>query len=748
MNADDARPPADALALIAVNRPVFGRFHYTVPDAARDTLRVGCRVSVPFGHAESTGVCVGFDDTAPSEAGALKPIHHVIDAEPLFTAEILELAEWMARYYLCPLGEVLASFLPSSVARTQRAVATVSLDPDRGDPEATAADRERRAPKQAALLRYLAKTDQMPLKTLRGEDVFSDGAYRALLEQGWIRVLRGPATAALPTRPAGTGDGTETPLELTPEQREAVDAIDGAANTFAPFLLHGVTGSGKTEVYLQAIARRIDAGEQAIVLVPEIALTPQTVDRFRRRFRSVAVLHSALTPRERSDAWLAIRRGEVDVTIGPRSAVLAPCPRLGILVVDEEHEPTFKQQNAPRYHARDIAVKRAHQTGVPVVLGSATPSIESYHNASTDRYRLLRLPERVSGRSLPSITVVDLASDSAFKRKSSIVGQTLQDALSETLVRGEQALLFLNRRGFHTVNVCRDCSTPVRCPNCDLTMTFHKGRNLLACHACEHRMRPPTRCPECQSGEAMSFYGLGTERVEEIVAACFPDARIERMDSDTMTKPESYRDVLARFRAREIDVLVGTQMIAKGLHFPGVTLVGVISADTALGLADFRAAERTFQLLTQVAGRAGRGDAPGRVIVQTLDPGHYAITAAQSQDFEGFAAREIGMRERYGLPPFMRLLRITLHATDEAKVRNAARACADLLEATRTADVQVLGPAPAPIFKLKNRYRFHALVKAPTPAGIQRAFAALHESPSTWRRGVSMQLDVDPQGLA
>jgi primosomal protein N' (replication factor Y) (superfamily II helicase) len=737
----------ETFALVAVNRPVFGAFHYRIPESLKGRLEKGSRVSVPFGHGRAAGVCVGFDEGPPPiTADKVKPVTALVDPEPLYTEETLGLAAWMARYYLCPLGEVLASFLPGGVARAQRAVQTVRLAPDRGDPQAEAEALARRAPCQAALLRLLADTGDLPLTSLRAEPAFSPAAYRTLTQKGWIQVLHGPASGPLP----GTGDPVPhgPRPELTRDQVAAVQAIQ-EADGFAPFLLHGVTGSGKTEVYLRAISDRVDRGHQAVILVPEIALTPQTVDRFRERFQRVAVLHSALTSRERCRAWLAIRHGDVDVVIGARSAVFAPAPRLGILVVDEEHEPTFKQQNTPRYNARDLAVKRAQMLGIPVVLGSATPSIETFHNACHDRYRLLRLPKRVTGQPLPTIEVVDLTQDLAPGHRSiSIVGRTLMQALEETLSRSEQAMLFLNRRGFHTVCICPACGTPVRCPHCDLTLTYHKKRGLLLCHTCEFTTTPPERCPECGQDEGLKFFGLGTERIEETLGKLFPGARIARMDSDTMTRPESYRETLAAFRARRIDLLVGTQMIAKGLDFPGVTLVGVISADTALAIADFRASERTFQLLTQVAGRAGRGSVRGRVIVQSLDTRHYAITTACQQDYEAFAARELEARQAYRLPPFCRLLRVLLSARDENRLRQAARTAAEVLHAMPPdGGLEILGPVPTPVYKLRNDFRYHALVKADRPDGLRRAFEALESAPPGWRRGVRLRLDVDPMGL-
>jgi len=738
----------ERFALVAVNRPVFGQFHYRIPAPLADTVRLGARVRVPFGHGRASGVCVGFDEGPPPvTAGQVKPVASVVDAEPLFTEETLRLASWMARYYLCPLGEVLATFLPGGVERAQRAVRRVGLDPDRGDAAAEAAALERRAPRQAALLRRLGEAGEIPLNELRAGPGFSASAYHALLEKGWIRVSRGPA--AEPERAAAGGLGSVPPPHpLSADQAAAVEAVR-AADGFAPFLLHGVTGSGKTEVYLRAIADRVARGQQAIVLVPEIALTPQTVDRVRTRFDRVAVLHSGLADRERAGAWLAIRRGAIDVAVGARSAIFAPAPRLGIIVVDEEHESTFKQQNTPRYHARDLAVKRAQMLGIPVILGSATPSVESYQNALTGRYRLVRLPERVTGQPLPRVEVVDLAADSASRRKLSLIGRTLEAALHDVLGRGEQAMLFLNRRGFHTVCICNCCGTPLRCPHCDLTLTFHKARRRLLCHACAHAMEPPTRCPECGDDQGIGFFGLGTERIEEHLRQRLPGARVARMDSDTMTRPETYREVLGAFQDRRLDILVGTQMIAKGLDFPGVTLVGVISADTALALPDFRAAERTFQLLTQVAGRAGRGSVPGRVIVQSLDTGHYAVVTACRQDYEAFARKELETRQAFGLPPFRRVMRLLFTARDEDRLRRSARAAAEILSAVaEDEDVEILGPVPAPVYKLRGEFRHHALVKAGHPDGLRHAFKALEARPRTWRSGVQMIVDVDPLGLA
>jgi primosomal protein N' (replication factor Y) len=527
-----------------------------------------------------------------------------------------------------------------------------------------------------------------------------------------------------------------------------VAALEAAlsAERFAPFLLLGVTGSGKTEVYLRAIEACRRQGRQALVLVPEIALTPQTVARLGARFDRVAVLHSALGDAQRARAWRRIRAGEADVVIGPRSAVFAPVPRLGLVVVDEEHEPSFKQQNAPRYHARDLALVRAQRAGAVVVLGSATPSLESWHHAREGRYGLLRLPERVAGRTLPGVQIVDLGAPEERAGPGALFSRTLQTRLREALRAGHQAILFQNRRGFATSVACPRCGLVVRCEHCDVALTYHRSEARALCHLCGHERRLPPACPDCAL-PGLRMRGVGTQTVEQELERIAPGVRLARLDSDTMGGRDAYEEVLGRFARREIDVLVGTQMIAKGLDFPGVTLVGVVSADTALALPDFRAAERTFQLLAQVAGRAGRGDDDGRVVVQTRLPDHPAVEMAAAQDFERFAEHEIADRRAHGYPPFGRLLRVLVRGPKASEVSARARATRDLAVASAAPSVEVLGPAPPPVARVQGRWREQVLVKAPDHREVARVLEALRAAPRP-RGRVEESYDVDPVGLA
>ena len=549
------------------------------------------------------------------------------------------------------------------------------------------------------------------------------------------------------------GVARQKPQVLTDAQAAAVESLAAALDEErgATFLLHGVTGSGKTEVYLRTIEHALGRGQGAIVLVPEIALTPQTVGWFRSRFGEVAVLHSGMTDVQRRDAWLDVKSGRTRVVVGARSAVFAPVANLGVIVIDEEHEPSFKQAETPRYHAREVAVERAKRLGAVCILGSATPSLETRHRAEVGEFQRLRLTARVHGGALPKVEIVDMRGErpppGAGNRGPVLFSHRLRQALAETLERGEQALLFRNRRGFAPTLWCRACGETAKCPRCDISLTFHRGIGRAVCHTCCEEMAPPKVCPSC-TAPALRYLGLGSERVEDELKLLHPDARVRRMDSDTMLRREDYDEVLDAFGRGELDVLVGTQMIAKGLDFPRVTLVGIISADSSLHLPDFRAAERTFQLLVQVAGRAGRGDLAGRILIQTQTPEHPAIVRAARHDYEGFAAEEDRLRQELGYPPYGRLVRVVFDDEDGERVRKVAQACADrLYELAPTEGFAVLGPAECPIAMLRGRHRTHLLLKAPARgSSLDRArecliaFAEEHARPR-------ITLDVDPASL-
>jgi primosomal protein N' (replication factor Y) len=570
---------------------------------------------------------------------------------------------------------------------------------------------------------------------------------KALIEKGYVRATR-RMTWLKPDRFEAAE--WESPLEVNPAQKVARDRIITAIRERRPttFLLHGVTGSGKTEVYLQAIDQAVKLGREAIVLVPEISLTPQTIDRFRRRFSHVAVLHSHLTDAERGRHWRSIARGEAQVVVGARSAIFAPCPNLGLIVIDEEHETTFKQESVPRYHAREVAVRRGLIENVPVVLGSATPSLEAWEAALAGRFERLSMPDRVGGLMMPAVRLVDLREEFKQVRSLSALSRPLKQAMYETLDAKGQIILLLNRRGFSSCLLCPICGRTEKCKHCEISLTFHKTMRTLLCHGCDSEFPVPERCPQCGK-DAIRQVGFGTQRLEEEVKLRFPTARIERMDSDTMRSATSYETVLSRFRRHEIDILLGTQMIAKGLDFPNVRLVGVVSADTALHLPDFRASERTFQLIAQVAGRTGRGVQAGRVVVQTFEPEDRSLTLAAKHDFLGFAAATLPERQAHGYPPYRRLTRFIVRGPDEKEARDGATRLGERLRKTvaeRKTNARLLGPAAAPVARIQDQFRFHLQMQ--TDRSL--ALAELLESATRdleLPTGVEFAIDVDPVSL-
>jgi primosomal protein N' (replication factor Y) len=543
-------------------------------------------------------------------------------------------------------------------------------------------------------------------------------------------------------------------LDLNPDQATALNeitkSIEKGINDI--FLLYGVTASGKTEVYMQAIGRLLEMGKSAIVLVPEIALTPQTVFRFASRFgKRVTVLHSKMTPGERYDQWRRIRSGDADIVVGARSAIFAPLKNLGLIVIDEEHETSYKQEESPRYHTRDVAIKRAEICNAVVVLGTATPSLESFYKANRKEYRLLTLPERVDNAKMPLVEVVDMRIELMQKKNRSIFSKSLQEAIEDRLAREEQIILFLNRRGFSTFILCRECGYVAKCKNCDISLTYHSSGDAMICHHCNFREPIPALCPSCK-GNYIRHFGIGTQRVEEETRKLFPEAGIERMDVDTTTRKGAYKRILEAFKEREVDILIGTQMIAKGLDFPNVTLVGVISADTSLNLPDFRAGERTFNLLTQVAGRSGRGQVSGEVVIQTYNPQHFSILSAQDQDYRSFYRQEIINREMLLYPPFTHFARIILRGLSEEATIKASDVLGSILQSYQEAnfpELEIMGPAPAPLARIKNFYRWNILLKSAEPEQIKglikMAFAKL---PSQITKGdVAVAIDMDPMSV-
>lgn len=738
--------PMVRIARVVVDLALDREFDYLVPDELAGEARLGSRVLVPFGHRRVHGYIVGFADSSSIEN--LKPIERIVGRKPLVEERILELARWIADYYMAPLEKAVQTVLPGAVRKPGARFKETRIvsRTEKADDALAVAELRKKAPAQGRVLDALAG-GPMPLERLAEAAQTAAAAVHALVRKGFAAIA---SRAVLRMADAGHEVVRTEPLPLMPQQQEAlaaiVDAIEGRDKR--PVLLHGVTGSGKTEVYLQAIDRVLKEDRGCIVLVPEISLTPQTVDRFRGRFgETVAVLHSELSEGERHDEWHRIHDGLAKIAIGPRSAVFAPVRRLGLIVVDEEHEHTYKQEETPRYNARDVAVVRAHMEQCAVVLGSATPSLESYRNAQIGKYRLVRMPHRVDHREMPVMRIVDLRQDFEKEGRLYVLSRDLKEAIHQRLARAEQVILFLNRRGFASSLICPLCGAVAKCRECSVALTYHKTDNCLLCHICGARYPVPETCPQpdCRH-PGFRFAGVGTQRVEEALKKVFPHARIARMDSDSMTRKNAYRETLGAFRAGRIDILVGTQMIAKGLDFPGVTLVGVVLADLTLHQPDFRAGERTFQLLVQVAGRAGRGDKAGEVIVQTFTPFHPAIQAARRLDYDGFAAEELEFRQELGYPPCLRMAVVTARGPLDDLVQLALRGFAARLRERAEADVQIIGPAPAPLAKSHGEYRHQLILKAEKSRRITRLLkAALDEY--VWPDEIAWSIDVDPLSL-
>jgi primosomal protein N' (replication factor Y) len=699
-------------------------YDYLVPDKLRGAIGVGRRLRVPFGQGNklTVGYCVRLEQK-PGGQRRLKEVQSLVDERPLLSLAMVRLTEWMSEHYLAPWGQVIEAVLPAGVRAHAgtRETQFLSVPPD-----IAARLRELKLPpRQAEVLAHLAAAPKsLTLRELCAATQVTTAPIQALRKKGLIvaenRRVAQAARGASATEPVSE---REAHLKMEPDQSAALHTILGAiaAGEHRTVLIHGVTGSGKTEVYIQAIQEVLSHGRQAIVLVPEISLTPQTEQRFRSRFGDVAVLHSNMSDADRHRYWRKIAAGQSRVIVGARSAVFAPTERLGLIVLDEEHESTFKQSEAPRYHARDVALFRARAEGAPLVLGSATPSLESWRRAALGEYQLVSLPKRIFNRPMPDVATIDLRLEFKDRKRRGAISRPLQLAMNTALADNGQVILLLNRRGYSTHIQCQACGHALRCPHCTIALTHHITSELAVCHYCDFEMPAPTTCPECNF-IGIHYGGLGTQKLEAEVRARFPDHRCLRMDTDTMDKPGSHERALAAFRAGEAQILLGTQMIAKGLDFPNVTLVGVVNADTALHLADFRAAERTFQLVTQVAGRTGRGPRGGRVLVQTFSPEHPAIMAAVRHDYQRFADNELPARESLGYAPFQSMIRVIVRSPIETQVEAFAEQVGDSLRsaiAARNLEARVLGPAPAPISKLRGKYRYHLQLHAADEAGLR-----------------------------
>jgi len=796
-------------AEVAVPVAVHGTFTYAIPPELRDAVRLGSRVEVPFGAKRNTGFVVGLSDAAP-EGSKIKPIRAVLDDdEPALLPEIIELCRWAAEYYIAPLGEMLRVALPANMsARGRRELTLVGdesmisaaitseqiLDADlplidelrrRPLPFATALEASSRSSierlRDAGLItigdrvtdakgvRYdrfviletvpaglTAKQQQaVDLLSSRGVEMsvramenagVSAAVLSALAKKNIVRIERRARRHTLDAFLAGLDPASVGEIRHSLEQTAAIETIRKSLGTFAPFLLEGVTGSGKTEVYIELMRDAVRRGEQALLLVPEISLTPVFASRLKERFgERIAILHSSLSASERFDQWWRARRGEVDVAIGPRSALFTPFQRLGLVVVDEEGDGAYKQDETPRYNARDLAVVRAQFRNIPVVLGSATPSLESRENAARGKYTLIRMMSRVEARPLPEADVIDIRKERAEKEDKGFVifSHPLKEQLKETFAAGEQAIILINRRGYAPYLLCRECGHEFRCRDCSVTLTVHRRAGMLICHYCGLRKPTPALCPLC-NGEVLQPIGFGTEKVEERFRRDFPEITVDVLDRDSTRKKGELVRILDRFHRRETQALIGTQMLSKGHHFPSVTLTAVLNADSILGYPDFRSAEKTFYLLTQVAGRSGRGELRGKVLIQTAFPTHYAIQHALRHDYESFYKAEIEFRKMFHYPPVTSMIAILFRGEKLADVDHAALdAGRRLEEAIRPlTGTRIQGPAPAPMSRIKGVYRYQILLRSPHRTALRKAVELVMVG-KKWK-GVEVAVDVDP----
>ncbi|SDT91860.1 replication restart DNA helicase PriA [Verrucomicrobium sp. GAS474] len=735
-------------------------YDYAVPDALRGRVGVGMRVRMPLRNAETSGIVI--ETLARTGYAKIRAITGLVGETPVVPPSLFALARWMADYYCAPLALALRCILPEPVRAEAGALVRlwVAVRPDVGDETVELA--LGKAKKQLEAWRWLREKGPGWLGDLCGESGIGRAVWQGLRDRGFVSIenaererdpfLRLPDPVGAEHEPNAAQAAA---LAMIAEE----GAKHGTAEKPRPILLHGVTGSGKTEVYLRAIAAVLDAGKSALMIVPEIALTPQAVERFRARFLGkkvrVAVLHSGLSRGERYDQWRQIREGRARIVIGARSAIFAPAEDLGLIVVDEEHEGSYKQEEAPYYHGRDLAVMRAHLEGIPIVLGSATPSLETFHNAGAEqgKYRMVRLPARVAERPMPLVHVIDLRQKGKPKDgeppPSAAITPRLREAVEKRLERHEQTLLYLNRRGHSTTLQCPECGHVEMCPHCSLSLTFHRSDARLRCHLCDHVAAVPSRCPAC-AAPGYRYGGQGTQKIEEAVEQAFPKARILRMDSDSMRGKDVHHQALAAFAAGEVDILVGTQMIAKGLDFPKVTCVGVINVDGALQIPDFRAGERVFQQLMQVAGRAGRAETKGEVFIQTRTPFHPAIQYARHHDYDGFAEQELEFRKALGYPPYRRAILVRWKGKSEEKTRFVAeqigRKIAEGFQAVG-ANGAKLGEAqevaPASIVRIDGLFRFNQLLLTTRVPEAARFLTALLADPA-WEEEVKTSVDVDP----
>lgn len=729
--------------------------HYRVPDTLADSVGVGSLVRVPVLRTMRLGIVGEIGLPVDFPADKLKPLSQVLHPFPALPPDLLELARWMSIYYACGLDSVIETMLPAAV----RNGATVKLEKSLSVATRLTAEElatlEKRAPQQARLYRFLAQQFRPQKKSLVLSRLDQTAAVAAaLIKRGVVREETQRVERVAYSDDFAHGELVASqPHTLNVEQAIAVAAMDESIGNpkFGVTLLHGVTGSGKTEVYLRAIDTALKQGGGVIFLVPEVALTPQTVARLRSRLEAIApshrcvVWHSHLSEGERFDGWLALATGEAKIVVGARSAIFAPVQNLRLIVVDEEHEPAYKQDETPRYHGRDVAVMRAKLCGAVCLLGSATPSLESFANAQAGKYRLLEMKERIDSRKLPFIDIVDLRIEAMRQRTLPVLSRKLVDAMQARFEKREQTILFINRRGYSSSMLCTKCGHVEECPHCSIAMTYHRSDEMLRCHLCATEKPAPARCPKCGAPD-IRWKGLGTQRIEESVRRVLPRARIERMDTDAMAKKNRFREVLSQFRAGKIDVLVGTQMIGKGLDFPNVTLVGLIDADMSMHIPDFRANERTFQLLVQVAGRAGRGDRAGQVVVQTFTPQAEAIQFSRSANFAGFAESELKVRRDFNYPPYRHLIHHLFRGPNPEKLKFFAEQWAKLVEKTLGGRAELRGPSPSPIEKIKDEYRWQLWYFTNSVTKVVPELARLRAG-FAWPDDLTQVMDVDPVNL-
>ncbi|MBP83436.1 MAG: primosomal protein N' [Verrucomicrobiales bacterium] len=728
-------------------------FSYTVPKGL--SVVAGQRVRIPLRNRGAIGTVISVEDLDISSLPyELKPIGGLVSKDPFLTPGLMKLASWISSFYLTPIESVFRTMLPKpsrGESEKRKTEKVVSLSDSFSS--AVLEGFSGRQVKQKKVLEYLSSNGTESLARLTGALGFSRSSIKALEDKSYAIVGERIVTRD----PLAEVEYVESkPLNLNEEQAEVLKCVLASAREIEtggkvkPILLYGVTGSGKTEVYLQAIQKAIDAGKGAIVLVPEIALTPQTADRFKKRFAKikdqVAILHSNLSEGERHDEWRKVLEQKARIVIGARSAIFSPITNLGLIVVDEEHENSYKQDISPRYQARDVAVVRGHLEKCPVLLGSATPSLESWSNTQNDKYELTIMSQRIDDRKMPLIRIIDMRQESRKAQAGpTILSHKLRQSIEERLSNGEQTILFLNRRGFAKNILCPECGYVANCRHCSTTMTLHRKEDRLVCHICGFSQLPPKSCPECSSKSIVNA-GYGTERVEEVLKQVFDRARITRVDTDAMRRKNQLRDTLNDFRANKIDILIGTQMIAKGLHFPNVTLVGILNADVGLHIPDIRAGERTFQLLTQVAGRAGRGELEGEVVVQTYTPHHPSIQFARHHDFEGFADQELQMRRQFGHPPYLHLVLITARSVHQQRAEFSLKTLHARLAKGLPDDMRLTEPLPSPLVKSHDQWRYQVILKA-TSARKLAAYVSQVMRDLTFPSDVIVTVDVDPYSM-